>query len=327
MTITTRLTQRFGLEHPILSAPMAGAAGGRLAAAVCEAGGLGLIGGAHGQWDWLEAEFAEAGDMPVGCGFITWSLEASPQVLDRVLERRPSAILLSFGDPAHLGRRVRDAGVPLLCQVHNRADAVEAVAAGADVVVAQGTEAGGHGDHSRTTFTLVPEVADLLAREAPDTLLCAAGGVADGRGLAAALMLGADGVMIGSRLWATVEAKVGSRMHEVAIGSDGDSTVLTRAPDIARQDPWPSRFTVRVIRNRFTDEWEGRDDELRQTAGAVGEHWVRAYIEGDPEGSNTVVGEAVGLINQVESAGDVIRRMVAEAALLLGSRNGALGSE
>jgi nitronate monooxygenase len=184
----------------------------------------------------------------------------------------------------------------------------------------------GHGDHSRTTFTLVPEIADLLAWDAPETLLCAAGGVADGRGLAAALVLGADGVMIGSRLWATVEAKVGSRMHAVAVASDGDTTVLTRAPDIVLQNPWPSRLTIRVIRNSFTDEWQGRDDELRQTAAAIGEQWTRAYIDGDPEGSVTVVGEAVGLINGVESAGEVIRRIAAEAALLLGSRDGVSDS-
>ncbi len=124
---------------------MAIADGGRLAAAVSRAGGLGLIGG------------------------------------------RPRAVLLSFGDPRPLGAAVCGAGVPLICQVQSRSDAELALEAGADVIVAQGAQAGGHGDR-RATFTLVPEVADLLAARSPDTLLCAAGGVADGRGLAAATM-------------------------------------------------------------------------------------------------------------------------------------------
>ena len=121
---------------------MAVAAGGRLAAAVSRAGGLGLIGGGYVDRDWVAAELKEAGDTPVGCGFITWALELCPDVLDLVLARRPRAVMLSFGDPRPLGARVRDAGVPLICQVNSRSDALLALEAGADVVVAQGAEAG-----------------------------------------------------------------------------------------------------------------------------------------------------------------------------------------
>ncbi len=318
LAIATRLTNRLGLVHPIISAPMAVAAGGRLAAAVSDAGGLGLIGGAYGDPDWVNAELDEAGESAVGVGFITWSIEKQLHVLDRTLERRPLAVMLAFGDPRELGRRVRAAGVPLICQVSNRADTLLALEAGAEVVVAQGSEAGGHGEHSRSTFTLVPELADLLAQRAPDTLLCAAGGVADGRGLAAALMLGADGVLIGSRLWATAEAKVPAGLHSAALAADGDATTLSSALDIARQLPWPPRYTCRVLHNDFTHTWDGRDEELRATNGALGEQWKQAYAAGDPDGSNTLVGEAIGLIDDVVPARTVIDRIVQDAAARLG---------
>ncbi len=207
MTLSTRLTQRFDIAHPIISAPMAFAAGGRLAAAVTSAGGLGLIGGGYGDAAWLENERRAAGNAQVGYGFITWSLRTRPELLEQVLAYRPRAIFLSFGNPQPFVAPIKAAGVALICQVQTRRDAEHAIDCAADVIVAQGSEAGGHGD-KRATFTLVPEVADLIAARAPQTLLCAAGGIGDGRGLAAALMLGADGVLVGSRLWASPEANV-----------------------------------------------------------------------------------------------------------------------
>jgi nitronate monooxygenase len=308
--LPTRLTERFGLVHPIVLAPMAFAAGGRLAAAVSRAGGLGLIGGGYGDATWVQEQFDEAGDAGVGCGFITWHLR--PEVLDAVLQRRPRALLLSFGDPRTYAERVHAAGIPLLCQVQTVADARLAIEAGAEMIVAQGAEAGGHGDR-RATFTLVPEVADLLAAESPDTLLCAAGGVADGRGLAAARILGADGVMVGSRLWATEEANVPERMQAAALAADGDGTVRTSVMDIARSLKWPDRFTARVLRNRFTDTWHGRERELRETGGDAARDWSEGWAAGDPDRSNTFVGEATGLIDAIEPAATVIERMVTEA--------------
>jgi nitronate monooxygenase len=299
---------------------MAFAAGGRLAAAVSQAGGLGLVGGGYGDAEWVAAQLAEAGDAAVGCGFITWLLEGSPELLDQVLERRPRAILLSFGDPRMLAQRVLAAGVPLLCQVQSRRDAELALEAGADVVVAQGGEAGGHGDR-RGTLTLVPEVADLLAARSPATLLCAAGGIADGRGLAAALVLGADGVLVGSRLWATAEANVSERMHTAALAATGDGTIRTSVMDIARRLEWPDRFTARVLRNRFTEAWHGRERELLEAGDEVAREWTVGWAEGDPDRANTFVGEAVGLIGAIEPAGVVIERMNAEAAELLGGRS------
>jgi nitronate monooxygenase len=184
------------------------------------------------------------------------------------------------------------------------------------VIVAQGAEAGGHGDR-RATFTLVPEIADLLAARSPETLLCAAGGIADGRGVAAALMLGADGVLVGTRLWATVEANVAEAMQVAAVAADGDATIRTCVPDIARGLEWPERFTARVLRNPFTASWDGREAELRRAGERVAREWEEGWAAGDPQRANTFVGEAVGLISAIEPAGAVVERMAAEAAALL----------
>ena len=312
MALNTRLTQQLGIRHPIISAPMAFAAGGRLAAAVSAAGGLGLIGGGYGDVDWLDAEFRAAGNVPVGCGFITWSLKKQPQLLDRVLSRNPAAIFLSFGDPLPFAARIKEAGALLICQVQTRRDAEHAIDCGADVVVAQGSEAGGHGER-RATMTLVPEVADLLAAKSPATLLCAAGGIADGRGLAAALMLGADGVLVGSRLWASSEANVSPRMHAAALAATGDDTIRSQVMDLARKLDWPSRYTARVLRNAYIERWHGREAELLAVADEEAAKYRQAWADGDPEGSNTFIGEAAGLIPAIEPAAVLIERMVSEA--------------
>lgn len=317
MPITTRLTERLNLLHPIICAPMAFAAGGRLASAVSAAGGLGMIGGGYGDAVWLEEQLKLVEGKAFGCGFITWSLGRQPQLLDLVLARKPKAIFLSFSDPAPFAARIKDAGALLLCQVQTRRDAERAIDCGADVVVAQGSEAGGHGE-KRATFTLVPEVADLIARRAPDTLLCAAGGVGDGRGLAAALMLGADGVLVGSRLWASQEANVGPRMHAAALAATGDDTIRSQVMDLARKLDWPPRYTARVLKNAYTDRWHGREPELMKVADEEAAKYRKAWVEDDPEGANTFVGEAVGLIDGIAPAGDIIRRLVKEAEERLG---------
>jgi nitronate monooxygenase len=321
--ISTRLTARLGIRHPIVSAPMALAGGGALAAAVSRSGALGLIGGGYGDSQWLREQFAAADDERVGVGFITWSAARSPHLLEEALARHPAAVMLSFGDPAPLARAVRDAGVPLICQCQNLAHVRDALAVGADVIVAQGTEAGGHGA-DRGTFTLVPEVADVLARDSPDTLLLAAGGIADGRGLAAALLLGADGVLVGTRLWATDEALVHPRHHAAIVAADGDGTVRTRAADIVRELPWPAEFTLRTRRNSFTERWHGHEDELALQVNAESPRYRQAWAEGDPEHAAVLFGEAAGLIHAIEPAGTVIERLVAEARLALaGPRTGA----
>jgi nitronate monooxygenase len=319
----TRLTRALGIAHPIVSAPMGFASGGRLAAAVTQAGGLGLIGGGYGDAEWLEREFAAAGDARIGCGFITWSLAKQPDLLELALARRPAAVMLSFGDPAPFARRIKASGATLICQVQTLALARVAVAAGADVVVAQGTEAGGHG-MERTTFTLVPEIADYLASAAPSTLLAAAGGIADGRGLAAALMLGADGAVVGSRFWASAEALVAEGFQAAVVAADGDSTLRTTVADVARRIDWPRPFTARMLRTRFALDWHGREGELAHgdtLAREEARYW-QGYRAGDPENSCVLTGEAAGLIRDIAPAGEILRRMVrdAEARIATGSR-------
>lgn len=316
MALKTRLTERLGIEHPVLSAPMAFVAGGRLAAAVTEAGGLGIVGAGYGDPPWMEEQFRAAGNARFGCGFITWSLAQTPQLLDLALEREPAAIFLSFGDPRPFRSKLAGAGVPLICQVQTVADAKVAIDAGAGIIVAQGAEAGGHAE-KRATLPLVPEIADLLAARAPDALLCAAGGIADGRGLAAALMLGADGVLVGSRFSATDEALVFKGWHERLLQASGDDTVPTSTVDIARKRDWPERFAIRVLRNALTERWSGREHEMRQAQEREGDAYAKAVEAGDTDNYGVIVGEAVGLIHAIEPAGAVLRRMVAEAEALL----------
>jgi nitronate monooxygenase len=319
--LATRLTRMLQLRHPIVSAPMAFAAGGALAAAVSRAGGLGLIGGGYGDLPWLEQQFALAEGERVGVGFITWSLAKSPSLLTVALERRPAAVMLSFGDPRPFARQIHAAGAALVCQCQELAHVRDALEAGADVVVAQGAEAGGHGA-LRGTFSIVAEVADYLAGHAPDALLLAAGGVADGRGLAAALMLGADGVLVGTRLWASREALVKEGHHRAILGTDGDGTLRTRLPDIVRQIPWPDGFTDRIRRNAFTERWHGREEALREAATVEGPRYRQASEAGDPDHTAVWFGEAAGLVHSIEPAGLIIERMVAQGLARIRERAG-----
>ncbi|MER6051237.1 nitronate monooxygenase [Streptomyces sp. NPDC001793] len=318
--LTTRLTHSFGLEHPVVLAPMDFVAGSRLATAVTAAGGLGLIGGGYGDEQWLKGELAAAAGTRVGCGFITWSLARRPGLLDVALEHRPAAVMLSFGDPAPFADRIRAAGIPLFCQVHTLDQARQALDAGADVVVAQGGEAGGHGVGSRSTFTLVPDIADLIADRSPDVLLLGAGGVTDGRGLAAALALGADGALVGTRFWATKEAAVSERAQARAVAAGGDDTLRTSVYDLVRRYDWPSEYDARLLRNRFVDRWHGRESALDAQLAEVAAEFAAAESEQDFDVANVVVGEGVGQVREVLPAGEVVRRMTQDAAARLGRR-------
>lgn len=321
-TLSTRLTRALNIRHPILSAPMAFAGGGALAAAVTQAGGLGLIGGGYGDPAWLEEQFKEAGNQRVGCGFITWSLRKSPSLLTDVLKHRPAAVMLSFGDPRPFVDEIRATGAIVICQCQDMGHVGDALDAGADVIVAQGAEAGGHGV-TRGTLSFVPEVADFLARHSPNTQLLAAGGIADGRGLAAALTLGADGVLVGTRLWASNEALVAEAHHRAILESDGDGTLRTTVADIARQIPWPRGFTGRIARNAFTDRWHGREGKLEADVAVEGPRYRRAFASGDPDNAGVWFGEAAGLIHAIEPAAVIVERMAAEAAINLKGYGGA----
>ena len=319
--ICTPLTQRLGLKHPIIQAPMALAAGGKLAAAVDSAGGLGLIGGGYGQSDWLEDQFRVAGNNMVGCGFITWSLAEHRDLLDKALDHNPKVVMLSFGDIAPFAGQIKARNIPLIAQVQTVGDALAALDEGADIIVAQGAEGGGHG-LKRATFTLVPEIADHIYRQGSQAILCAAGGIADGRGLAAALGLGADGVLVGTRFWAATEALVHPNMHNAAIKATGDQTIRSTVMDMARQRHWPEGFTARVLANDFIDKWHGREAELAEKIDIIIPQYQKAWEEGDIDMANVFVGEATGLIADIQPAAEIIASMVEQAEKIIRKQQG-----
>lgn len=320
--LPTRLTDLFGIEQPILLAPMALVSGGRLAAAVTRAGGLGLIGEGYPDAEWLQTQIDRAEGARVGYGFITWSLARNPGVLDLALDRGPAAVMLSFGELAPFADRIHAAGVPLIAQVQNLDQARRALDAGAEVIVAQGCEAGGHGMSVRSTFTLVPEVVDVVADRSPATLVAAAGGVGDGRGLAAALALGADGAVVGTRFWATPEALVSPKAQQRAVAAGGDDTVRTRVYDVVRRLDWPAGYTVRALNNAFLGTWHGNEAELSARLPEAIDAYEKAVAAEDFDTAAILVGEGVGRIREIRPAAEIVAEMVGAAQRIL-HRDGA----
>lgn len=315
--LPTRLTDLFGIEQPILLAPMALVSGGRLAAAVTRAGGLGLIGGGYPDAEWLQTQIDRAEGARVGYGFITWSLARNPGVLDLALDRGPAAVMLSFGELTPFADRIHAAGVPLIAQVQNLDQAHRALDAGAEVIVAQGGEAGGHGMSVRSTFTLVPEVVDVVADRSPATLVAAAGGVGDGRGLAAALALGADGAVVGTRFWATPEALVSPKAQRRAVAAGGDDTVRTRVYDVVRRLDWPAGYTVRALNNGFLDTWHGNEAELSARLPEAIDAYEKALAAEDFDTAAILVGEGVGRIRDIRPAAEIVAEIVGDAKRIL----------
>ena len=318
MALQTRLTQRLGIRHPILSAPMGSTAGGALAAAVSAAGGLGLIGGGAAHPKWVEDQFAAAGNQRVGCGFITWCLAERPGSLDLALAHSPAAMMFSFGDASPFIPKVKAAGIPVICQVQTVAMARAAIELGADILIAQGAEAGGHGGR-RATFPLVPAVVDEAERSGREVLVVAAGGIADGRGLAAALMLGADGVLIGTRFHVAEELLATAATKARIVGASGDATVRTHVFDIARDNPWPVEFTGRGLANPFTEAWHGREAALKADAAAKAQY-NEAFDGQDLDTAVVWASEGIDLIQEIEPAGAIVPRIVAEAEAALARR-------
>ena len=318
MTLRTKLTELLGIRHPVLQAPMGGTAGGRLAAAVSEAGGLGLIGGGLNDGAWLEREFAAAGKQRVGCGFITWALAARPELLEPVLQHAPAAVMLSFGDAAPFIGRIKAAGAAVICQVQSLAQARRVLDEGADLVVAQGSEAGGHGA-VRATLPLVPAVVDMVAAAGREVPVVAAGGIADGRGLAAALMLGAAGVLVGTRFHAAEESLLPQAAKRRIVDVSGDDTLRTKIFDIAVGGDWPQEYTGRVLPNRFSEKWRGREAALAADPAELA-RYTEARAADDFDIAAIHAGEGIDLIRAIEPAGAIVARLVAEAEAALARR-------
>ena len=320
--LSTRICDLLGIEHPILGAPMSGGiAGADLAAAISEAGGFGLIGAmTTGGTDWLREQIhrvREKTKNPFGVGFISSfpGLEALVQV---ALEEHVTAVSHSFSDPTPYVASAHMAGVKVIAQVQTVVQAVTAATAGVDVLVAQGTEAGGHTGHSGT-LPMVTAVVDV----AGDIPVLAAGGIADGRGLAAVLMLGAEGVWMGTRFYASKEAGAGNWEKERMVQAGTDDTVFTKVYDLAFGFPFPPSVGDRVLRNDFTATWHGRDDEVVVVQRkALRSQVIEAMQEGNARLAAVRAGNAVGFIHEIQAAGDSVRQVVAEAEQILRERPG-----
>jgi nitronate monooxygenase len=307
--IKTALTRWFDLTTPVIGAPMAGVAGGELARAVSQAGGLGMIGvsGRH------SAEFVTAqcaipaeAQLPFGVGLMIWTLDENPELFSATVAAQPSLVSMSFGDPAPYVGPLHDAGIAVAAQVNTLADAHRALEAGVDVLVAQGTEAGGH-TGGRTLGPLLQEVLTLTDRP-----VVAAGGIATGRAMAAMLVAGASGVWVGTALLACSEGLNTAAARDRVRAATGDETVLTRAFDVAEGIAWPERWPGRALVNDFSRRWHGRETELLED-DAARRLVVDARRTGDPAHAPLYAGEAVGLVTTERSATDVVRELDAEA--------------
>jgi nitronate monooxygenase len=307
--IRTPLTRWFDLSTPVIGAPMAGVSGGELARAVSAGGGLGMIGisGAHSADFVTEQCAVPAADLlPFGVGLMIWVLETRPDLLAATIAAGPSLVSVSFGDPAPYVGPLHDAGIAVCAQVNTTADIHRALDAGIDIVVAQGTEAGGH-TGQRAMLPLLQEALTLTDRP-----VVAAGGIATGRGMAAALVAGAAGVWIGTPLLSCTEGLNAPSLRERVRAASSDETVLTRAFDVAEGAAWPERWPGRALVNDFSREWHGREEELRETPDAR-----RLVVEGrrtgDPVHAPVYAGESVGLVTTEQSATDVVHRLSADA--------------
>lgn len=312
MTFQSRLRDLLGVEHPILNAPMGGGdAPAALAAAVSEAGGLGMIGGTTaGGTAWLREQIRSVRALtmkPFGVGLIS-HLPGAAELMAVATSEHVPVIAHSFSDPTPFVADAHRAGAVVICQVRTIEGARQASDAGVDVITAQGTEAGGHtGEVS--TLPLVPAVVDAIA---PIPVI-AAGGIADGRGIAAALMLGAEGVWLGTRFLTTPEAGISPHYKRRVLDAGPHDTVLTEVFDLAVGIPWPSGVRGRAIRDAFTDRWHGNEQQLS----------LRAETEGGPTAGDDpapvalYAGEAAGLITSAEPAGQVVRRLAAETESVL----------
>lgn len=321
MALHTRLCDLLEIEHPIINAPMGGGdAPAELAAAVSEAGGLGLIGGTTKEGGpWLVAQIRRARDLtdrPFGVGIIS-HFPGAAELMAIALDEGVRVIAHSFADPAPFVGAAHDAGALVLCQVRTVEGARVAAAAGVDVVTAQGTEAGGHTGRV-STLPLVPATVDAVA----PIPVVAAGGIADGRGIAAALMLGAEGVWLGTRFIATSESGVSDAYRARVVDASADDTVLTDVFDVALGRPWPEGVSGRAITNQFSQRWHGREEELRAWAGEHRDEYVALGPEAETDQQAIWAGEASSLVTRVESAGDVVARLVHEANEVLSRRPG-----
>lgn len=312
MPLSTPWSKRAGLRLPILNAPMGGVAGGRLAAAVTAAGGLGMIGmGSTATAKSLAGELALAGPARFGIGLVDWVIRDQPDLLDAALAARPALLSVSFGDDLSWVQRAHAAGIPAATQVYDAETARRAADSGLDLVVARGAEGGGHGEIRLATLPLLDAVLDAV----PVPVL-AAGGIASPRSLAAVLAAGAAGAWLGTCLSACPEALTGDGPRRALIAATGTDTVSTRVFDVGQRLDWPTRFPSRVLRNEFVGRWAGREETLAGDSEAAAE--LAAGIAADDQRIAPVdAGQGVGMLRDSRPVAVVIDELCAGAKQLL----------
>lgn len=288
---------------------MAGVAGGELVSAVSNNGGFGILGGGYGDPAFLDQQLQLINTTnPYGVGFITWRLHDNPRLLNMALEAKPRAVLLSFGDAAPFVKQIKTQNVLFIAQCQSVADALNAANLGADLIVAQGTEAGGHGS-TRATMSLLPAVVDAVS----DVAIIAAGGIGDGRGLAASLALGAEGVMLGSRFFASTESLAPEPAKRKAVLATGDQTIRTSVFDVLRQYDWPRPYNLRSLKNTMTELFANDIDLLKTNKAQEMTRFSNAVDANDFDIAPVIVGEAIDLIHDLPAAGEIIGRLMNEA--------------
>ncbi len=322
----TYLTTAWQLRYPIIGAPMAYVGRGRLAHAVSQAGGLGMIGiGSSESVDFLRQEvtIVRGNDqMRFGIGMHTWAIEKRPDLLDAAIEARPFLISISFGSPAPYVERLHRHGILLATQVNTRAEAAQAEKDGIDLIVVQGTEAGGHVTGQVSTLPLLQAVLETVR-----VPVVVAGGIATPRGIAAALSAGAEGVWIGTALLASTESEHTEQARARIIQARETDTILTRAFDVAQGLPWPERHPGRALRNHFTDRWHAHIEDLPQAEEAR-QQLKEAIAVRNYDLAFIYAGEAVGLVNRQQPAAEIIRQLGEGAEELLRNRcSSLLGQE
>ena len=320
--IHTRLCDLLGIAHPILNAPMGGTATATLAAAVSNAGGFGMIGGTSGGGpDWLRGQIRAARaltERPFGVGFVS-SFPNIDDLVQVALDEQVAVINHSFADPTPYVAAAKARGVRIFAQVQSLAQAKRAAQAGVDAIIAQGTEAGGHTGMA-STLALLPAVVDSVG----DIPVLAAGGIADGRGLAAVLILGASGVSLGTRFVASDEWGGGAWEQQAVLAATTDDTIRTSVYDQVRDASFPDGIADRVLRNRFNTTWDNRGAEIREQQAALRQELEAGAKAQDKEVVDISAGLGVGLIGSQEPAGHIVRQIVAEAEQLLRQRPAAL---
>ena len=330
--LRSAFSELFGLTAPIQNAPMASSAGGLLAAAVSNAGALGMIGGSaapavgEALGEWLRREIRLARSLtsrPFGVGFIsTQRLPDGDRTVDTLqavaLDEGVTIIMHSFAVYPELIAEARRRGARVLCQIPTVAMAREALDAGADVLIAQGYDGGGHVG-SIGTMSIVPAIVDV-AGAVP---VIAAGGIADGRGLAAALMLGAQGANIGTRFYASADSLAPDYARDRLVQAGADDTIWTRTYDLVKGADFGPTVALRLLANPFTDEWHGREAEAVADAARL-QVGVDADAAAGTASARVLSSSAVGLIRDVESAGAIVRDICAEAEQVMRSRAAAL---